>query len=76
MCIMEQISNTPELETELIKAGFLEKGDNILLGGIEFEVVDADSQHERGRIKIKNNIGEISEIDAFSEVEKIKVNLE
>ncbi len=68
---MEKISYEQELQTETIQAGFLNKGDSIVIGGVEFTVEDADFQHERGRIKIKNNIGEISEIDAFLEVEKI-----
>lgn len=67
-----QMSQMPELETESIEATYLENGDNILVGGFEFEVVDADHQHKNGYIKIKNNIGEVKQLYSTTFVERIK----
>jgi hypothetical protein len=69
---MEKMSFTPEIETESIEASFLENGEIIFIGGIEFEVVDVDHQHKNGNIKIKNKAGEIKQLHSSNLVERIK----
>lgn len=73
---MEKIPHIDIAETESIEAAFLENGDRISLGGIEFKVVDIDHQHKNGYIKIKNNIGEVKQLHSSNLVERIKVETE
>lgn len=72
---MENFTNTnhsEDIQTESIQAGFLEDGDIIIFGDTEFEVVDSNNQHKNGSIKIKDKLGEVSEINSFNTVERVQ----